>query len=435
MQVSVETTSSIERRMTIEVPAERVEKEVKSRLQRTAQTVKLNGFRPGKVPIQVVQRRFGESIRREALGELMRDSFVDALEREKINPIGYPKFEPGKDEKGKDFEFVAIFEVYPELELSDFSSLEVEKLVSEITSDDVDKMMDILVRQQAGAEEVDRPAEEKDTLTVDYTGSIDGEAFEGGFAEGARITLGSGQMIPGFEDGLTGAKAGDDLTLTVSFPEDYHVEDLRGKEAKFETKVHKVEAPVLPELNEEFFAKFVPGCTSESEFKSEIEKNMARELKQATHNKVKQAIIDQLISSNEIMVPEAMISQEIDHLKQDAMRQFGNMNGTMKPEDLPSELFKDQAEKRVKTGLIFNKIISANGLKADSEKVKEKINEIASTYEEPEEVISHYENTPEQKSQIETAVLEDSVIEFILGKAKVTEKSVSYEEAVKPPSQ
>ncbi|PID41541.1 MAG: trigger factor [Proteobacteria bacterium] len=435
MQVSVEATSSIERRMTIEVPAEQVEKEVASRLQSTAKTVRLDGFRPGKVPLRIVQRKFGESVRQEVLGEVMRNSFVDALEQEKISPVGHPRFEPKQVEQGKNLEFVAVVEVFPELELNDFSGIEVEKPVSEVTSEDVDKMMDILLRQQAESEEVDRQSEDRDTITVDYKGSIDGEEFEGGSAEGAKIVLGSGQMIPGFEDGLVGVKAGDEVTLTVSFPEDYHAENLRGKEAKFETRVHKVESPVLPELNEEFFGKYVPGCSSESDFKSEIEKNMKRELRQAIQNKVKQSIVDQLIAANEILVPQAMISQEIDRLKQQAMQQFGGMSGQMKPEDLPSELFKGQAETRIKTGLIFNEIISSNGLKADEEKVREKIEEIASTYEDPEQVISHYENTPEQKSQIEAVVLEDSVIEFMLDKIKVTEKPVSYEEAVKPPAQ
>ncbi len=434
MQVSVEATSNIERRMTIEVPVEQVDKEVESRLQRTAKTIRLDGFRPGKVPFQVVRRRFGDSVRQEVLGEVMRNSFIDALEKEKINPVGYPHFEPKQMDAGKNLEFIAVFEVYPELTLADFAELEVEKLISEIKDEDVDKMLDILVRQQAGSEVVERPAEDKDTVTLDYKGFVDGEVFEGGTAEGAKVTLGSGQMIPGFEEGLLGAKAGDEVTLNVTFPEEYHAEHLKGKEAKFETKIHSVEAAVLPELNAEFFAKYVPGCETSEEFSAEIRKNMDRELKQAVQNKLKQAIVDKLIAANEIDVPKALIEQEIDRLKQEAFRQFGGMNGKMKPQDLPSEIFKGQAETRVKTGLIFNEIVSSNELKVDEAKVEERINEIASTYEEPEEVVEFYKGNAEQKSQIEAVVLEDMVIDLIMAKAKVEEKAVSYEEAVAPPA-
>ncbi|ARU56304.1 MAG: trigger factor [Pseudomonadales bacterium] len=436
MQVSIEATSNIERKMTIGVPSSQVEQEVEKRLQRTARTVRLNGFRPGKVPMNVVRRRFGDDVRQEVLGEVMRNAYVEALEQEKINPAGYPQFEAKQLESGQDLEFVATFEVYPEIELADLSAIAVEKQVAEIADADVDNMLDVLQNQSATFEEVSRKSKDGDVLTLDYKGIIDGEAFEGGTAEESKITLGKGQMIPGFEDGLVGMGAGDEGALELSFPDDYHAENLAGKAVTFEVKVHKVEEPVLPELNAEFFEKYGVKDVDEAGFKAEIKKNMERELKQATRNKVKQSVVDQLIATNEFAVPASLIDSEVDRMRQDAFRQFGGgMGGNMKASDLPAELFKGQAENRVKTGLLFNELIAKNELKVDESLVDARIEEMAATYEDPSEVIAWYKSNPDQRSQIEGVVLEDMVIDFVLENAQVTENTVSYEEAVKPPSQ
>ena len=267
MQVSVETTSNIERRMTIGVPAQEIEKEVEKRLQQTARNVRLNGFRPGKVPMKVVRRRFGTGVRQEVIGEVMRDSYMKALEKENISPAGWPQFEPKTVEEGKDLEFIATFEVLPEIELGDLSALKIEKQVSEVADKDVETMIDTLRRQQASMKSVKRKAKKKDVMTVDFKGTVDGEEFEGGSAEDYRLTLGSGQMIPGFEEGLVGAKAGEEPELDVTFPEDYHNKDLAGKAAKFQVTVKSVEEPELPELNEEFFKKFGLDVASEEDFR------------------------------------------------------------------------------------------------------------------------------------------------------------------------
>jgi trigger factor len=427
MQVSVETTSNIERRMTIGVPAQEIDQAVQKRLQETARTVRLNGFRPGKVPMSVVKRRFGDSIRQEIVGEVMRDNYIKALQEQDVNPAGWPRFEPKTMEEGKDLEFVAIFEVLPEIELGDLSKVEVEKPVSEVTDKDIDTMIDNLRRQQATMKEVKRKSKNKDVVTIDFKGSIDGEEFEGGSAEGHRLTLGSGQMIPGFEKGIVGGKAGEELEIDVEFPADYHNEDLAGKPAKFAITIHKVEEPQLPELNEEFFQKFGIEAEDEAAFREEVKKNMERELKQAVSNKVKNDVVEGLLATTELEIPSALVDQEIDRLRQDAVQRFG---GQVDFQQLPKEIFEDQAKRRVKTGLLFQEVVKKNDLKADDAKVEEKIQEIASTYEQPDEVIAHFSSNPDQKAQVESSVLEDAVVDHVLAQAKVSEKKMKYEEAV-----
>ncbi len=430
MQVSVETTSPIERRMTIGVPAEKVDQEVAQRLQKAAKTVKINGFRPGKVPVKVVQKRYGQSIRQEVIGEVMRDAYVEALTQEKQNPIGYPKFEPKSIEEGKDLEFVAVFEIYPELEITDFTGVKLEKIESEIKEKDIKEMIEVLRSQHGTLKSVKRKSKKKDLMTVDFVGYMDGEAFQGGTGKNQKITLGSGQMIPGFEDGLIGSKAGESVVLELTFPEDYGNKDLAGKPVKFEVEVSAVEETVLPEMNEEFFTKYGVNCKTEEDFKAEVVKNMERELKQSVTNKLKQQLVAALGEMNDVAVPSSMVEQEINRMKQEAVQQFGG-GQQLDPSKLPSELFKDQAETRVKTGLIFAAIVKGNELKADADKVDAKIQELASAYESPEEVIEYY-SQPDNRAQVEAVVLEDEVVELVISKAKVKKIKLAYEDAVKP---
>jgi trigger factor len=377
--------------------------------------------------MSVVKRRFGDSIRQEVVGEAMRDNYIKALQEQDINPAGWPKLEPKTMEEGKDLEFVATFEVLPEIELGDLSKINVEKPVSEVADKDIDNMIDNLRRQQATMKEVKRKSKNKDIVTIDFKGSIDGEEFEGGSAEGHRLTLGSGQMIPGFEKGIVGGKAGEELEIDVTFPEDYHNEDLAGKDAKFAITIHKVEEPQLPELDQEFFKRFGIEAEDEAAFREEVKKNMERELKQAVSNKVKNDVVDGLLETTELEVPAALVDQEIDRLRQDAVQRFG---GQVDFQQLPKEIFEEQAKRRVKTGLLFQEVVKKNDLKADEAKVEEKIQEIASTYEQPDEVVAHFNSNPDQKAQVESSVLEDAVVDFVLGAAKVKEKKMKYEEAV-----
>ncbi|WP_210394876.1 trigger factor [Motiliproteus sediminis] len=430
MQVSVEATSSIERQMTVTVPAARIEDDVNSRLKQTARSARIDGFRPGKVPLNVIKRRYGKGIRQEVLGDVIQHTFYEAVTQEKLKPAGGPSIEPKSDAEGQDFEYVATFEVYPEIALADFSAVEVEKQVSAIADTDVDKMVESLQKQHADWTEVERAAEDGDRVNIDFEGFKDGEAFQGGKSEGHDLVLGSGTMIPGFEDGLVGMKAGDEKELELTFPEAYHAEELAGAAVVFKTKVNSVSAPELPELNAEFFSKFGIEETELDGFKAEIRKNMERELKQALNAKIKNRVLNKLVEANSVEVPKALVDGEIDRLRQQAVQQFGG-GANLDPSALPAELFEGQARQRVSIGLLVGEVIQSNELKADEARVKETVEEIAETYQQPEEVRDYYLNNKEQLAQVEALVLEDQVVDLLLSQAKVTEVEVSYEEALK----
>ncbi|MDO6469573.1 trigger factor [Neptunomonas phycophila] len=431
MQVSVETTSALERQMTITVPAERIDNDVDKRVQQTARTVRIDGFRPGKVPLKVVKQRYGAGIRQDVVGEVVQKSFFEAVQQEKVMPAGSPKIEFKNDEDGKDFQFVATFEVYPEITLADFSSAEIEKQTSEVTDTDVDTMIDTLRKQQATWTEVERAAEDGDRVKVDFEGFIDGEAFEGGKAEGTDIVLGSNSMIPGFESGIVGKKAGEEFDLNVTFPEDYQAENLKGKDAVFKTKVISVSEPELPELNDEFFSKFGLDVSDLEGFKTEVGANMGRELKNALKAKLKDQVFTQLVDINGIEVPTSLVDSEIDNLRKQAVQQFGG-GAEIDPNMLPKEMFEEQAKRRVTVGLLVQEIIKANDIKADDARVAEAIQEMASTYQEPQQVIDWYNSNEEMLNQVKSLVLEDQVVDHLLESAKVTEVAVAYEEAIKP---
>lgn len=429
MQVSVENTSALERRMTIAVPAERVENEVNKRLQQTARRAKVAGFRPGKVPMSVIRQRFEADARQEAFGDLVQASFYEAIVEQKLNPAGAPAVEPKSFEKGKDLEFVAIFEVFPEFTVSGLESISVERLSAEVADADLDKMLDVLRNQNTRFEAVERAAQNDDQVNIDFVGKIDGEAFAGGSAKGTQLVLGSGRMIPGFEEGLVGAKAGEERVVNVTFPEDYQNLDLAGKAAEFTITVNSVSAPQLPELNEEFFAQFGIKESTLEGFRTEVRKNMERELRQATKTKVKNQVMDGLLAANLIEVPKALLENEVNRLRVQAVQQFG---GNIKPDQLPAELFQEQAKRRVVLGLIVAEVVKQFDLKPDDAKVREMIEEMASAYQEPEQVIAWYYKNDQQLNEVRSVVLEEQVVDTVLQKATVTDKSVSYEEAVKP---
>ena len=429
MQVSVENTSALERRMTIAVPAERVENEVNKRLQQTAKRAKIAGFRPGKVPMTVIRQRFEADARQEAFGDLVQASFYEAIVEQKLNPAGAPAVEPKSFEKGKDLEFVAIFEVFPEFTVAGLESINVERLSAEVADADLDNMLEVLRKQNTRFEAVERAAQNDDQVNIDFVGKVDGEAFAGGSAKGTQLVLGSGRMIPGFEDGLVGAKAGEERVVNVTFPEDYQNLDLAGKAAEFTITVNSVAAPVLPELNEEFFAQFGIKESTLEGFRTEVRKNMERELRQAIKTKVKNQVMDGLLAANPIEVPKALLENEVNRLRVQAVQQFG---GNIKPEQLPVELFEEQAKRRVVLGLIVAEVVKQFELKPDDAKVREMIEEMASAYQEPEQVIAWYYKNDQQLNEVRSVVLEEQVVDTVLQKATVTDKSVSYEEAVKP---
>lgn len=436
MQVSVETTSGLERRLIVGVPAARIDSAVDSRLQNAARTVKLDGFRPGKVPMRVVRQRFGESVRMEVLGEVMNESFYEAIQQQGLKPAGRPNIEPKSLEAGKDVEFVATFEVFPEVEAKDYSSIEVKKPVSVITTADLDKMIENLRQQRAEWQPVERAAADGDKVNIDYLGTKDGVAFDGGKAEGSDLELGSGRMIPGFEDGVIGMTAGEEKVISLSFPDDYHSEDLKGAAVEFKITLNSVNEKKLPEMDEALFEAFGVKEGGEAAFRAEVEKNMARELKNATKSRIKNQVMEGVLAIHaDLQVPKALVSQEIDALRNQQMQQFGAMAEKLNAADiLPDELFRENAERRVKLGLVLNELISIEGIKADEDKVRAALEEMAASYEDKEEIINWYMSNPQQLQQIEGMVIEEEVVEKLLEKSKVSEETLSYEEVMSPPA-
>jgi trigger factor len=432
MQVSVETTQGLERRITISVPAEKVDVEVKSRLRQVAKTQRINGFRPGKVPASVIQKRFGKSVRQEVAGEIMQRSFVDTIVAEKINPAGRPAFVAKSNEDGKALEFEATFEVYPEVALKDLEKITVKRPDVEVTDGDLDEMFVTLQKQHQTWKENKRKTKKGDKLTLDFTGRIDGEEFEGGKAEGFELELGAGRMIPGFDKEITGMKVGEEKTINVTFPEDYHAENLKGKEAEFDIVLHKTEGPVLPAIDDEFAKLFGIESGGVEALRTEVKKNMTRELVQAVKAKLKEQVIEGLLAGHEVGLPAALVSQEVDVLRQQAMERFkGQMDPKNLPE-LPAEMFKEQAERRVKIGLLLGEVIKVNELKVDTAKVDELIASAASAYEDPQEVIQYYASNQELMQQMQNVALEEQAVELLVETAKVTEQKTSFTEIMNP---
>ncbi|MNZ48593.1 Trigger factor [compost metagenome] len=319
--------------------------------------------------------------------------------------------------------------MFPEFTVGGLESINVERLSAEVADADLDNMLEVLRKQNVRFEAADRAAQNEDQLNIDFVGKVDGEVFAGGSAKGTQLVLGSGRMIPGFEDGLVGAKAGEERVVNVTFPEDYQNLDLAGKAAEFTITVNSVAAPVLPELNEEFFAQFGIKESTLEGFRTEVRKNMERELRQAIKAKVKNQVMDGLLAANPIEVPKALLENEVNRLRVQAVQQFG---GNIKPEQLPAELFEEQAKRRVVLGLIVAEVVKQFELKPDEGKVREMIEEMASAYQEPEQVIAWYYKNDQQLNEVRSVVLEEQVVDTVLQKATVTDKSVSYEEAIKP---
>lgn len=432
MQVSVETTQGLERRLTISVPAETVDVEVKNRLRQIGKTQRINGFRPGKVPPTVLLKRYGKSVRQEVAGELMQRNFFEAIMAEKLNPAGRPEFVAKTNEEGKELEFEATFEVYPEVEVKDIEKIAVEAPKAEVTDADLDEMFVTLQNQHKTWKENKRKTKKGDKLTIDFLGRVDGEEFEGGKAENFELELGSGRMIPGFEKEITGMKVGEEKTITVTFPEDYHAENLKGKEAEFDITVHKTEGPVLPEVDEEFAKLFGIQEGGVEALREEVSKNMGRELGQAVKAKVKDQVIEGLLEANEVELPKALVSQEVDVLRQQALQRFGGQLDPKNMPTLPAEMFEEQAKRRVKVGLLLGEVIKVNEIKVDDAKVQELIATAASAYEDPQEVISYYNDNQEMLQQMQNVALEEQAVEFVLDKASVTEKEASFKEIMNP---
>lgn len=433
MRVSVETTSGLERRLTVGVPADQVDTAVDKRLQEAARNVRLPGFRPGKVPMRVMQQRFGSGVRQEVLGEVISQSFQEAVISENLRPAGQPSIEAKRMDAGQDVEYTATFEVFPTVELSGLDDLSVEKPVAEVTDADIDDIVEVFRKQQGKLVTAERAATEGDTLVIDFEGFRDGEAFEGGTGEGTALELGSGRMIPGFEDGLVGASAGEEKLLKLTFPEDYQNEDLAGADVEFKVQVREVQELELAPVDDALFAQYGLEEGTEQDFRTEVKQNMERELKNAIEASVKNQVMDAVVAAHEdLELPASLIAQEVNAMRQQMFQQFGGAA----PQDmdlaavLPDEMFADQAERRVKLGLVVAEMISQFEITAEPAKVREAIEGIASTYQDPEEVINWYYSENEQLAGIESRVLEDAVVEKLLSSAAIAEVECSYQDAL-----
>lgn len=434
MQVSVETTSALERRMTVGIPATKIDSAVESKLTETAKRVRIDGFRPGKVPLREVRRRFGKAIREEVIGELVSNSFYEAMNEQSLNPAGYPSIERTKDAPGEDFEFVATFEVYPEIQLQGLSNISVVRPVADIQESDVDGMIERLREQRANFVDVERAAQDGDQVVIDFVGTKDGEAFQGGSAENSKLVLGSGQMIPGFEDGLVGATKGEERVLALTFPEDYHAPELKGQAVQFAVTVNAVQEKQLPEVNEEFIKAFVGKDADMAGFRSEIRLNMERELKNAIKNRIKKQVMDGVLEQNgDVQVPKALIDSEIDRQRQQMVQQFGG-GANFDFRSLPAELFEKQATRSVKLALLLGEVIKQREIKSDATRVHAAIEELAQPYENPQQVVGWYYENKQVLQQVEAMVLEDQVVDVLLEQAQLSDQAMPYEEAVRQPA-
>jgi trigger factor len=432
MQVSVETTQGLERRLTITVPAEKVDTEIKNRLRHIAKTQRIDGFRPGKVPVSVIRKRYGIAVRNEVAADMMQRNYVDALVGEKINPAGAPQIEQKMNQEGQDLEFVATFEVYPEVALKDLSTLPIDKPVVDVEDGDLDNMLETLRKQHATWKSVERKSKKSDKVTMDFVGTVDGEEFDGGKAEDFELELGQDRMIPGFEKGLIGAKAGEEVTVEVTFPEDYHAENLKGKPAVFAVKLNSVEQQVLPEIDDEFAALFGVEEGGVDALKTEVRKNMARELGQAVKGKIKEQVIKGILAMHELDLPRSLIDQEIEGLRKQAMQRFGGQASPENMPELPADLFEEQAKDRVKISLLLGEVIKSNKLQVEDDRVTALIENMASAYENPEEVVQYYKTNNELLQQMRNVALEEQAIDLVVENAAVSDAPASFDDIMNP---
>ncbi len=427
MQVSVETTNGLERRMTVTVPKENIDGEVQKRLKDLAGRVKLDGFRPGKVPFSVVQKKFTGQVSQEVMGEVMQNSFYEAVTQEKLRPAGMPLIEPG-DAKDN-FEFTATFEVYPEFEVKGLDKIKIERPAVEIGDADIDLMLGTIRKQRNTWGEVDRAAKKGDQLTIDFVGTLDGEEFQGGSAKQVPLELGSKRMIPGFEEQLMGVKTGEERTLDVTFPEDYQAKDLAGKAVKFATTVSKVEEPVLPELNDEFAVEFGVKEGGLEALKKQVRENMQRESEQTVTMRVKEQVFDGLMGLKLLDIPKALVDSEIEVLvkqRQKDMQQYGQA------QDVDPAQFESQAQRRVSLGLILSEVIKNNDISVPPARLREAVEKMSASYERPEEVVKYYYGDKDRLKEVENVTLEEMAVEHVISLAKVSDKKTSFDALMNP---
>lgn len=431
MAVTVETLEKLERKITLSLPLAAIQTEVEARLKKVARTVKMDGFRPGKVPMNVVAQRYGYSVQYEVLNDKVGEAFAKSVQEAGLRVAGQPRISEKEGAAEGHAEFEAIFEVFPEVKIGDLAAAEVEKLTAEVDAAAIDKTLDILRKQrrtfaQRAAEEA---AVDGDRVTVDFEGKIDGEAFAGGKAEDFQFLVGEGQMLKEFEDAVRGMKAGESKTFPLAFPDDYHGKEVAGKTADFLVTLKKVEAANLPEVNEALVKSLGIADGSVEALRADIQKNLEREVKFRLQARNKQAVMDALVSVAELDLPKASVQAEVARLMEAAraeLKQRGIKDADKA--EIPEDIFLPQAERRVRLGLVVAELVKANKLEATPEQLKAHVDELAASYEKPEEVVRWYFGDRQRLAEVEAVVIENNVTEFILGKAKVSDKAVSFEE-------
>jgi trigger factor len=425
MQVSVESIGKLERRMQVQVPAERVSSEIAARLKTISRTARLNGFRPGKAPLKVIRQQFGSQIHREVIGELLQSSYAEAVTQKQLTPAGSPRIEPQSIDEGGDLTYTATFEVFPEVVLQPMESLEIDRVTAEVTESDIDAMIERLRKQQMKYSAVNRAAANGDKVTVDFEGAIDGVSFAGGKGENIAIVLGEGRMLPELEQGLIGATPGEKRNVTVNFPPDYRAAELAGKTASFATELKTVEEPVLPEIDEEFCKAFGVTEGGLDKLREDVAANMRRELEQALRNRNKTAVMEKLYAANPTEVPNVLLEGQIRDMQVEAMRRAGTKDAAQAP---PREPFIEPARRRVALGLLLNDVIRKENLVVDRARVNERLDEMVSAYGDAGAMKRAYMQNAEAMRQVESLALEDQAVDWILQHAKVHEVKSTFKQ-------
>ncbi len=431
MTVTVETLEKLERKITLTVPVTAIQTEVDARLKKLARTVKMDGFRPGKVPMNVVAQRYGYSVQYEVLNDKVGEAFAQAANEAKVRVAGQPRITEKEGAPEGELNFDAIFEVYPDVKLADLSTVEIEKVTAEVSNEAIDKTVDILRKQRRTFAQrgLGDAAVDGDRVTIDFEGKIDGEAFSGGKAEDFQFLVGEGQMLKEFEDAVRGMKSGESKTFPLAFPADYHGKDVAGKTADFLVTVKKVEAAHLPEVNEALAKSLGIADGTVEGLRADIRKNLEREVKFRLLARNKSAAMEALVAKAELELPQSIVQSEVDRLKEGAradLKQRGIKDADKAP--IPDDIFRPQAEQRVRLGLVVAEVVKANDLHAKPEQIRAHIEELAASYERPEDVTRWYYSDNQRLAEVEAVVIESNVAEFVLSKAKVTDKAISFEE-------
>jgi len=427
MQVSVETTSALERRMEVSVPRERIEQAIDERLKRVGRTVKLKGFRPGKVPPKVVKQQFGAQVRQEVLSDLMQSSFAEAVTQEKLNPAAGPRIEPLSVGPDEDLKYRATFEIFPQIELQGVEGIAVTRPAAEVTEADVDAMVQNLREQRPKFDPVDRACREGDRVTMDFEGQIDGAAFEGSKGDDVAVLLGGGRMLKAFEAGITGLRAGERKSIEVPYPADYHNTALAGKVASFDVHVKKVDEKRLPDLDEEFCREYGVVEGGIEQLRSEVADNMRRELGENVRARMKQQLLDALLAANPTEVPKSLVDAQVREMQIEAARRMGAKDASQVP---PPDPFVETARRRVALGLLVGELIKSRGLKIDRARVDTRLADLASSYPDPDAIIKAYRQNADALRQVENMVIEDQVVDLLLEHAKVTDQAATFKDVM-----